>query len=225
MQNHDWIDLLRLIPSDHHNPLVLTTISGMDLIVETILRTELTYLVFRGRISGSTDEGRVFFLPYRQIDFLQINRQVKEVEIRKMYGEFVEENPRAATDPLLTSAESSAETGQEVGDVPMGGPGVSPPAPTVVPSRSSVPGIAARLSGSSMSVTQAPTVTGRLSNLSMPTHHPQPGSLRLSNVPSSALAPPVGTNGGEQPVPPRNSILERLRAQRNMILPPRPPSR
>src|SRR5205085_122349 len=62
--------------------------------------TEGNYLVFRGRVSGITDEGRVFFLPYAQIDFLQINRQVKEVEIRRLFGELIDDQvgrPASAT--------------------------------------------------------------------------------------------------------------------------------
>src|SRR5438477_9786838 len=85
MQNNDWIEVFRLIPTDQHNPLVLTTVSGIDLNIESVLRTESSMLVFRGRVSGSTDDGRVFFLPYRQIDFLQINRFVKETEITEMF--------------------------------------------------------------------------------------------------------------------------------------------
>src|SRR5436853_3906146 len=86
MQNTDWVDLFRLIPAEHHNTLVVTTLTGVDLNIELLLRTEEHYLVFRGRISGITDEGRVFFVPYRQIDYLQMNRQVKETEIRELYG-------------------------------------------------------------------------------------------------------------------------------------------
>ena len=56
MQNHDWIELFRMIPADQQNTLVLTTMSGVDLNVEVILRTELTYLVFRGRVSGITED-------------------------------------------------------------------------------------------------------------------------------------------------------------------------
>src|SRR5438270_826112 len=91
MQPHDWIELFRLIPADQHSTLVLTTASGIDLNLDIILRTEPNYLVFRGRVSGITDEGRVFFLPYGQIDFFQINRTVKEVEIRRLFGEEPEE--------------------------------------------------------------------------------------------------------------------------------------
>ena len=103
----DWIDLFRLIPSDQHNTLVLTTASGIDLNLDTILRTEPDYVVFRGRVSGITDEGRVFFLPYRQIDFVQINRTVKEVEIRQMYGELTEDGREVSSTDATPESESS----------------------------------------------------------------------------------------------------------------------
>jgi hypothetical protein len=96
-----------------------------------------------------------------------------------------------------------------------------------VPLRGSSQGVAARLS--SPPATAQPTVIGRLSNVPTSALHPQTAAPRLSNVPPSALIPPAAANGGsgnaEQAAPPRNSILERLRAQRNSILPPRPPSR
>src|SRR5258708_20820385 len=80
MQNHDWIELVGLIPEDQRNKLVLTTMTGVDLNVELVLRLEKDYIVFRGRISGIPDEGRVFFVPYRQIDYMQMNRQVHGAE-------------------------------------------------------------------------------------------------------------------------------------------------
>ena len=106
MKDNDWIELVRLIPEDQQNKLVLTTMTGIDLNVEIILRLEENYLVFRGRISGITDEGRVFFLPYRQIDYMQLNRRVKEAEIHEMYGE---EPPAEAVMP--TSGVFAAPSG------------------------------------------------------------------------------------------------------------------
>src|SRR3954463_2713359 len=85
MQNNEWIDVFRVVPVEQHNTLVLTTPSGVDLTVESILRRDPTVMVFRGRVSGSTDDGRVFFLPYRQIDFVQINRFMKEAEVVEMF--------------------------------------------------------------------------------------------------------------------------------------------
>jgi hypothetical protein len=77
-----------------------------------------------------------------------------------------------------------------------------------LPSRGSKPGSAARLS-TAPGVAPAPEVVGR-----------------VSNVPPAAFIPPAVDNGGnDAPAPPRNSILERLREQRNSILGPRPPAR
>jgi hypothetical protein len=202
MQNHDWIELFRLIPEVQHNTLVLTTHSGVDLSIEMIVRTELTYLVFRGRVCGQTDDNRVFFLPYHQIDFLQINRVVKEVEIREIFGERAG-GPKSG---LIAAAPGSAvisppKSGFAASAAPASSPQVVPISP-VVPAAAMRP------------QPPRPAVTIPVRGA------PQPGG----NVPAAALVPPPGAGNGAQPAQ-RNSILERLRAQRNAILPPRPPAR
>jgi hypothetical protein len=179
MTNTDWIDLLRLIPEDQHNKLVVTTLTGVDLNIEVILRTEETFVAFRGRISGITDEGRVFFVPYRQIDYLQINRQVKEAEIHEMFGGMA---PAGDAGRAPSGVFAAPTAGSKQGAV----------APTS-PSKQSFAGIAARLSG-----------------ITSPNRE-------------SVIAPPPPA--GEGPTPPRNSILERLRAQRNSVVTTKPSGR
>ena len=196
MQNNHWVELVRLIPEEQQNKLVLTTMTGVDLNVEIILRTEENYIVFRGRISGITDEGRVFFVPYRQIDYMQMNRKVKEGEIHALYGDTPE--PDAARPASGTFA---APSGVFNAVVPTSGSrhglSASPATPSTlapaVPTRQSLPGVAARLS--------TPGGNGRKSN------------------------PPAPAPVVDAPTPPRNSILERLRAQRNSIVSSKPPSR
>jgi hypothetical protein len=167
MQTHDWIELFRAIPESQHNTLVLTTLSGVDLSIDTIMRTEPNYLVFRGRVCGQTDEGRLFFLPYRQIDFLQLNQLLGESEIQELLCVMPEE-------PLT----------ELVAPVP----------------------------GSDLGYADVPQPA-------------QPGTP-IANVPLAALVPPAsGAGKHEAAAAPRNNILERLRAQRNAILPPRPPAR
>jgi hypothetical protein len=236
MQNRDWIDLFRLIPLDQHNTLVLTTASGMDVNLDTILRTEQDYLVFRGRVAGNTEDGRVFFLPYRQIDFLHINRQVKEVEIREMYGALDGERgevsspdspPQRESSQGLSPAPTNRAEAPAAGGKRLSNPPAPATSPTVVaPVHGSAQGIAARLS---MGPGAAPTLVGRVNASSPPPAGQSVPVPRNSNLPTSALVPPGATNGDasatEQASPPRNSILERLRAQRNSILPPRPPGR
>jgi hypothetical protein len=207
MQNHDWIELFRLIPEAQHNTLVLTTHSGVDLAIELVIRTELTYLVFRGRVCGQTDDGRVFFLPYHQIDFLQLNRTVKEAEIQELFGATAD-----APKSVVLAAPGSIP-GSAVLSPPKSGfagsmsPGSSP---QVVPMSPQIPAAALR--------PQPPRPA-----LTVPTSRAAP-SQAGGNVPAAALVPPPGAGNGPQPIP-RNSILERLRAQRNAILPPRPPAR
>jgi hypothetical protein len=191
MKDNDWIELVRLIPEDQQNKLVLTTLTGVDLNVELIIRVEENYLVFRGRISGITDEGRVFFVPYRQIDFMQLNRQVKEAEIHHLYGDGPPEE--SVRPPSGTFAAPSGvfnavtASGSKHG---LSSP-ATPSAPAqVVPTRPSLPGVSARMSSG-------------------------PGTGRGSNPPASP--PPA-----DGPTPPRNSILERLRAQRNSVVSAKP---
>jgi hypothetical protein len=195
MQNHDWIELVGLIPEDQRNKLVLTTMTGVDLNVELVLRLEKDYIVFRGRISGITDEGRVFFVPYRQIDYMQMNRQVKEAEIHDLYGDGPTVEVAQPTADVFAApsgvfnamATSASRQGANVSPA-------TPSAPAQVgPARPSLPGVSARLL----------TV---------------PGTGRGSN-------PPAPAPDSDTPTPPRNSILERLRAQRNSIVATKTPAR
>lgn len=196
MQNTDWIELFHLIPADQQNILVLTTVSGMDLNIETIIRTEPSVLVFRGRIQGSQDDGRVFFLPYRQIDFLQLNRFVRENEIQEMYAKAAPPAPpekppeRPSRVFGVVGPSHSSAIYSSSGDAPQVAPRGAP-APAV------------RLSGSQL---------GRLQTAVLV---PEAPAAESEDAQSS----------GDAPAPPRSSILERLRAQRNAVMPPQPPPR
>lgn len=196
MQNTDWIELFHLIPPEQQNILVLTTVGGTDLNIEMVLRTEPSVLVFRGRVQGSTDDGRVFFLPYRQIDYLQMNRFVRENEIQEMFSKAAPPPPAAEKPPerpsqVFAPANSphSSAIYSSTGEVPPGSP-------------RAVPAPAVRLSASQL---------GRLQTSML--------------VPEGAISEAENGQPGEAPPPPRSSILERLRAQRNAVMPPQPPPR
>lgn len=66
--------------------MLLTSI-GTELAVQGVLRMEENYLVLRGRMAGTTDSGRIFFVPYDQINYIGFIKPVKEKEIFAMYGE------------------------------------------------------------------------------------------------------------------------------------------
>lgn len=103
MQSSAWIALLRLIPPDQQENIVLTTSNNTDIAVQSVLRAERDYLVLRGRLTGTTEGGGFFFLPYDQIVYLGFQRPWKEAEVRAMFGEI---EPTAAAAEATTAEEA-----------------------------------------------------------------------------------------------------------------------
>lgn len=87
MQQSTWIGLLRLIPPEKHDSLVVVTIIGIEITIQAVFRIEEEYVVLRGRLAGTSDAGRVFFLPYDQINFLAFQKEVAEAQIQDLYGD------------------------------------------------------------------------------------------------------------------------------------------
>jgi hypothetical protein len=86
MQSAPWLELLRKLPAEVHQQLVLTTEGGVEFAVQSILLMEGECLVFKGRVSGSQDAGRLFFVPFDHIDYVGFNRTVSEEEFKSWYG-------------------------------------------------------------------------------------------------------------------------------------------
>ncbi len=87
MQNSAWINLLRRLPPEQHATLVVVTSVGVEISIQNILRIEEDHVVLRGRLAGTTDTGRGYFLPYSQINYLGLQKHVTEAEISALYGE------------------------------------------------------------------------------------------------------------------------------------------
>jgi hypothetical protein len=49
-----------------------------------VLRVEEAFLVLRGRVAGSTDIGRIFLIPFEQLDYLAFQRALSEAEVQAM---------------------------------------------------------------------------------------------------------------------------------------------
>jgi hypothetical protein len=113
MQSDTWIALLHKVPSAYHDSLVLVTSVGLEVSLQTILRMEEQYLVVRGRMAGSNDTGRIFFIPYDQINFLGIQKVLKASEIRLMYGE-----PPGEAEPDETPTAEASEAAPAEPDKP-----------------------------------------------------------------------------------------------------------
>lgn len=123
MRREECLELFKRIPESMHPQVNLALRNGFVLSIETIARFESTYLVFRGREGGTSDEGRAFFVPYDEICYIRIERAVRLGELKKMYGEegFVDAEDRL-TDP---------STIPEVAPTPVAKPTPPAPSPTI----------------------------------------------------------------------------------------------
>jgi hypothetical protein len=125
-----WAALLRHIPKAIHDQLLLVTTGGREITIQTILRIDHELLVLKGRVAATQDAGRLFLVPYAQIDYLGFQRAVKEAEYEEWFGTLV--LPRAA---VSQEGESAALMPAEAveGEVPAAGPKepTAPAAPQV----------------------------------------------------------------------------------------------
>jgi hypothetical protein len=87
MQSAPWIVLLKKLPVEQHNQLMLVTTSGIEMAIQTVLVLDGECLVFKGRLSGCQDAGRLFYVPYDRIEFVGFNRVVTEEEFKAWYGD------------------------------------------------------------------------------------------------------------------------------------------
>ena len=125
------------------------TVNGTEVTIQNIIRMEMDYVVVRGRLAGSSDAGRVFFVPYDQIHLVGFQKEVKEPVIRAFFGE-----GQAAPAPSAAPAKSEAETVTETAlaaaaldmapspATPTPPDSPTPPEPSAIPGMR--PGIAAK---------------------------------------------------------------------------------
>lgn len=87
MRREDCVDMFKRIPESSHPQINLVLHNQFVLSVDVVVRYEPTYLVFRGREGGTTDEGRAFFVPYDEIEYIRLERVVRVGELKQWYGE------------------------------------------------------------------------------------------------------------------------------------------
>src|SRR5437867_4668334 len=81
-----WAVVLRRIPPEHHNILMLVTRSGTEIALQNILHLDDEVLAIKGRLAGSQDAGRLYFVPLDNIDYFGFNRMVKDEEYAALFG-------------------------------------------------------------------------------------------------------------------------------------------
>src|SRR5438045_9447296 len=87
MQGSGWIAVLKRIPRQQHDSLVVVTATGVEIVIRELVRLEEDFLILRGRMAGSTDAGRVIILPFDQINYVGFNKLVPEPELQAMFGQ------------------------------------------------------------------------------------------------------------------------------------------
>jgi len=115
MQGAAWVGILRSIPTEQHEKLVLITGDGTEINLQGVLREERDYLLIRGRLAASTEAGRVFFIPYDQINYLAFREGMKEAEVLAMLGPapagpFVARPAPGAPETAQASAEKDTDS-------------------------------------------------------------------------------------------------------------------
>jgi hypothetical protein len=87
MENGAWIALLRRIPPDQHANTMLTMLTGKELAVQTLIRFDKEFVIIRGRVAGSSDAGRIFFVPYSHIEYAGFQQLLNEEHLAAICGE------------------------------------------------------------------------------------------------------------------------------------------
>src|SRR5262249_31793327 len=86
MLGSSWIDLLKRIPPAKQGLLIVVTASGLEFMVQKIIGLDRDFVILRGRLAGSSAQGRPIMLPYAQIDNLAFNAILPEGEVCAMFG-------------------------------------------------------------------------------------------------------------------------------------------
>ncbi len=98
MQGSAWIDLLRRIPAELHDALAFGLVTGEEVVVQQLLKLESDFVIVRGRMAGTTVEGRLMMVPYAHMALVAFNKQLAEPDVQAMFGKTAE--PIAAPTPL-----------------------------------------------------------------------------------------------------------------------------
>jgi len=110
MSSAAWTRLLRMVPEKDQNGLMLQTINRTEIAIQSILRFDVDFLIIKGRLAGSQEAGRVFFIPYEQIDHVGFYRATKDEEFDVMFADLEASQAPAATaapDPAAGDANGS----------------------------------------------------------------------------------------------------------------------
>ena len=103
MNARTWIALFRHIPPEQQSQFSLLTANGMEISVQSFLRIEAEFLLVKGRLAASQDAGRVFFIPYANIDSFSFTNPVRETDVNDLFGTLTFDESEPAAAPVSVS--------------------------------------------------------------------------------------------------------------------------
>jgi hypothetical protein len=125
-----WKALLRRIPPEQTDNLVLVMGQGTEINVQALLLVDEHWVVLRGRLAGSNDGGRIFCLPYDHLNHAGFQRAPSDSHLHTIF------NIAMPAEPVPSPAEPAAAA-----PAPEPAPAVTPQPETGTPS----PGLMARV--------------------------------------------------------------------------------
>jgi hypothetical protein len=135
MQNTEWIELFGLFPASQHDKLMIQMTNGIEIAITSLLRLEGPYAVVRGRVAGTSDAGRVFFVPFDRISYLCFQKEVREAAVLALFGE----SPPAAPVGQEPAETAAAPDPAESQPAPAEATPPVEPAPAVAPEKPAAP--------------------------------------------------------------------------------------
>jgi hypothetical protein len=110
MHSNAWVELLRQVPEKLHQNLLVMTAVGNEIAVQDIVQLGPEYVVIRGRLAGTSDLGRAFFVPFDRIIYIGFQKAVPPTELYGMYGAVP---PAPKPEPQPTAQDDEKGSGQE----------------------------------------------------------------------------------------------------------------
>ena len=105
MDNLAWVAILQTIPADKLSQFTIVISGNIEITLQSVLRFDREFAVLKGRLSGSQDAGRVFFVPYCHMINLGTLYPIKDEEYEAIFGNLVipgsVPTPQSAPAPIL----------------------------------------------------------------------------------------------------------------------------
>jgi hypothetical protein len=110
MHSTAWVTIFQQVPASENGNLMLVTSVGIEIAIQCVLRIDREFVALKGRVAGSQDAGRVFFIPYDQIVYFGFQQAVKESDFHEMFGSMeIPSAPEDAPTPAVPAPPVAAE--------------------------------------------------------------------------------------------------------------------